>query len=54
MQKRTELLVVVVSKQKYTIKKVVDFLIPRRDTVSLTKLSPAGANLIIPGQRKFT
>ncbi len=34
----------------YTVKKVIDFPVPG---MSLTKLSLAGNDLIIPGQRKF-
>jgi hypothetical protein len=36
----------------YTVKKVSDFPVPSRD-VTINKLSLAGNNLIIPGQREF-
>jgi hypothetical protein len=37
--------------EKYTVKKVIDFPVPSRDVT--TKLSLAGNNLVIPGQREF-
>jgi hypothetical protein len=37
----------------YTVKKVNDIPVSSRDVMSLTKLSLAGKNLIIPAQGKF-
>jgi hypothetical protein len=39
----------------YTVKKVSDFPVPSQDATNqtLTKLSLAGSNLIIPGQGEF-
>jgi hypothetical protein len=37
---------------RYTVKRVIVFFVPGRD-VTITKLSLAGNNLIIPGQGEF-